>query len=177
MQKFHSNNKRIDYLRNHESNKYARDFREKILLSFPEILNKIITLNEALYTFAPSIYDSDGENMIGVGKYIQRLVKYSKAENSTLVYWLSLIDEFCSKNIIHLNKTNVHMILISSLHITIKVHEDVTYRHKDYAFIGGINANKLTKLENYFLEVLDFKVHIGPEKFSKYFQSISQLEG
>ena len=171
-----NDNKRIDYLRNHESNKHAKDFREKILSSFPEILSKIITLNEALYNFTPSIFDSDGENMIDVAKYIQRLVKYSKAENSTLVYWLSLIDEFCSKNIVHLNKTNVHMILIASLHIAIKIQEDVTYRHKDYAFIGGINANKLTKLENYFLEVVDFKVYINCEKFSKYFQSISQLE-
>eukprot|EP00826_Nyctotherus_ovalis_P017470 TRINITY_DN15150_c0_g1_i2.p1 TRINITY_DN15150_c0_g1~~TRINITY_DN15150_c0_g1_i2.p1 ORF type:complete len:150 (-),score=9.31 TRINITY_DN15150_c0_g1_i2:49-498(-) len=57
--------------------------------------------------------------------------------------------------------------IIVSLLVAIKFHEDRCYLNKFYAEIGGLSCEELYKLEIKFLLLLNFNLHVLPEKFNK----------
>jgi hypothetical protein len=53
-------------------------------------------------------FDSKKPPSISIQQYIERIVKYSKLEDSTLVITLIYIDRLCDQTQIHLNDLNIH---------------------------------------------------------------------
>ena len=154
----------------------SKTFKKKVVLTIPKILQNIISLNEQSKRSNSSPFDTDPESILNLEKYITRIVKLSQAENFVLVYWLALIDEFCGKNKIFLTSKNVHMVIFVALVVSIKMQHDIIYRHKDYAFIGGISSEELKELEFLFLEIVNYRTFITKEKFDVYYNTFIQLD-
>ena len=76
-----------------------------------------------------------------------------------------------NKNI-KLSIHNVYKILLTAILVAIKYNEDEIYDNFIYAEIFGIKAEKLNKLENKFLELIEFKLFISKKEFQLYFNKI-----
>ena len=105
---------------------------------------------------------------ISIQNFLERLTKYSKMENNTLILILIYIDRFCDINKVRLNYFNIHKLIIASMLIAIKYNEDDYYNNTFYAKIGGVKKSEIDVLEYQFLILIDFKLYVSEELFEKY---------
>lgn len=97
--------------------------------------------------------------------YLNRIVKYSELQDSTLIISTLYIIKACDRNNYILNFNNIHRILLTSVIVAIKYNEDDFYKNTQYSKIGGIPLNELNKLEYEFCSLLDFNLHIDLETY------------
>jgi len=79
-----------------------------------------------------------------------------------------LLNRFCEKNMIYLKADNIHRLLISTILIAYKFHEDQTdlsYRLKHFAKVAGIGTYELIRLEMCFLKQIEYKIYINNLSF------------
>ena len=120
---------------------------------------------------------------IGIDSFIERILKYSNMEESTLTISLVYIDRLCENKKIDMSLNNIHRLLITSILLAIKFNEDDYYSNTHYAKVGGISMEELNNLEDEFIDGLDWNVWVDKELFDKYYsylkhyQSIVQREG
>ena len=109
---------------------------------------------------------------IDIEDYLERIQKYTKMEDSTLTIALIYIERLLNKQNIKLSKYNVHRILLTSISLAIKYNEDEIYANNFYAKVFGISSKELNKLENEFLDLIEFKLFISDETFKLYYDKI-----
>ena len=105
---------------------------------------------------------------ISIKNYLERLIKYSKIENTTLVLILIFIDRVCDINKIRLNYFNIHKLIIASMVVSIKYNEDDYFSNEFYAKVGGIRMTEMNKLEYEFLSLIEFNLFVNEDVFKKY---------
>ena len=105
---------------------------------------------------------------ISLSDYLHRIWKYSKMDESSLIFALVYIDRMCTKNNIILTEFNVHRILCSSILIAIKFNEDKFFTNKYYSKIGGMELKQLNEMEMEFLVAINFHMFIENKLFEKY---------
>ena len=105
---------------------------------------------------------------ITIKNYLERLIKYTKIESTTLVLILIFIDRVCDINKIRLNYFNIHKLIIASMLVSIKYNEDDYFSNEFYAKVGGIRMTDMNKLEYEFLSLIEFNLFVNEEVFNKY---------
>ena len=105
---------------------------------------------------------------ITIKNYLERLIKYTKIESTTLVLILIFIDRVCDINKIRLNYFNIHKLIIASMLVSIKYNEDDYFSNEFYAKVGGIRMTEMNKLEYEFLSLIEFNLFVNEEVFNKY---------
>ena len=140
-------------------------------------IDDIIVQNETKNTDNNSInYDSVFAHKeapkISIEDYLNRIRKYSKLEDSTLIIALIYIDRLLKNQKIVLSIFNVHRILLTAILLAIKYNEDEIYDNSFFARIFGITTKELNKLENKFLDLIEFKLFITKKTFQLYYDKI-----
>ena len=105
---------------------------------------------------------------ISISKFIQRIVKYTQMENSTLVLMLIYKDRLCDLNKFKLNYFNIHKIIIGSMILAIKYNEDDYYDVSFYSKITGVSQKEFKKIEYEMLSLLDYNLYVNEDIFYKY---------
>ena len=153
----------------------SRGFRCSLIKILSTILTDIckendlnqIKNNKDIYPFI-----TDSLQSISINDYLERLVKYTQVESSTLIAMLIFIDRLCELNNFIVNSYNVYKILFSSLIMAIKYNEDLYYDNNYYAKVGGLTLKEFNYLEIYYLRLIDFKLYISDDVFETYFRNI-----
>ena len=84
------------------------------------------------------------------------------------------LDKLLAKKFV-LTETNVHKTFFICMMETQKYYEDINFKNKDYAKIGGITVEELLELELEFLNYLDFNLHIKEYDFLVYKRKLKNL--
>jgi hypothetical protein len=105
---------------------------------------------------------------ISIYNFLDRLVKYSRIQNSTLMLILIYIDRLCDINYVNLTFYNIHKLILASMIVAIKFNEDNYFSNSFYAKVGGVTKKEIDKLEYEFLSLIDFTLFIDEEIFEKY---------
>ena len=113
---------------------------------------------------------------ITIINYIERLFKYSKVSENTMILVLIYIDRICANHKINLNYYNIHKIILASFIVTIKFHEDDYYSLTFYAKLGGVTIKEINNLEYEFLNLIDFNLFVSDELYDKYNNYLKSLE-
>ena len=144
----------------------------------PELLEEISSVLEAIIRQNKNAKNTENKNIeifytqepsITIYDYLDRIQKYLNVNNSTLILSLIYIDRICKEKGIKLRKNNIHRILFTSIVISIKYNEDTFFKNSFYAKVGGISVKELTKLENAFLKLIEFKLFVSDDLFQKYY--------
>ena len=106
---------------------------------------------------------------ISIKDYLFRLLKYSKINDSTLVYILIYIDRLCHKYKIKINYYNIYKLILASMVVAIKLNEDEFYSSEFYAKLGGISKMEMNNLEYEFAAMINFNLFVKEELFYKYY--------
>ena len=97
---------------------------------------------------------------ICLSDYLNRIIEYTKLEQSTLIASLIYIDRFCHKNSIFLTEYNTLSLLFSSIMVSLKFNEDTKFTNTFYSIVGGMSKKNINKLEREFLFGIDFNLFI-----------------
>jgi hypothetical protein len=155
---------------------------QKLIKSVSSILSEIINENNVEFKNfketdkQKSIFYSKKPPTISIQHYLERIVKYSKMEDSTLIITLIYIDRLCDLNQLHLNNYNIHRIILATITIAIKYNEDDYFSNDYYAKVGGISLQEINSLEYECVKLLKHKLFIDDEFFNKYETYLKQYQ-
>ena len=120
------------------------------------------------------IFSSNSIPKISILEYLNRIVNYTKIEDSTLITAIIYLD-WVGQNEIYLTDYNIHTLLLICILIAIKMNEDSIYTNDYYAQVAGISLKKLNKIEHEFLNMNKFKLFVDKDLFDKYQQYLSNF--
>ena len=120
------------------------------------------------------IFSSNSIPKISILEYLNRIVNYTKIEDSTLITAIIYLD-LVGQNEIYLTDYNIHTLLLICILIAIKMNEDSIYTNDYYAQVAGISLKKLNKIEHEFLNMNKFKLFVDKDLFDKYQHYLSNF--
>jgi len=107
---------------------------------------------------------------IGIQEYLDRVAKYFYCSEACLVLGLVYIDRIMK---LHkefmVSSLNVHRLVVTSVMLAAKFHDDVFYSNEYYARVGGLKCVELGKLEVKLLRLLNWRLHVRREEYDQYF--------
>lgn len=146
---------------------------EKILASVACVLETIVMKNDQRKVHQNCTFSSSRVPDLSLFDYCNRLLKYFQCEPNLFTIVLLTIDELIAAakakgvDIVIASQT-VHRLLVTSLVIAVKYHEDFQYSNKFYAEVGGISLQELNTYEAAFLNYFDWNLDVSPEKYGVY---------
>ena len=140
----------------------------KIVKVISNLLSEIVKNNAARQYDDKDPFASKKVTTVTVKFYLERIRKYSKLENSSLIIALIYIDRICAQNDFTLCPYNIHRILFACALVAIKYNEDSVYDNKFYSDVAGVSLEETNYLEYSCLKLLNFNLFVDEEIFSQY---------
>lgn len=155
---------------------------KELLSAVALTLKKVLDENKNLANYSKIkkeqsklVFYSQRAPTITLYDYLYRIQLYSEVSDSTIIIALIYIDRICDSSIILLNSNNIHRLLFGSIIAAIKYNEDTFYDNKYYAEIAGVSFKELQKIEETFLDLIQFELFVGKQQYDKYKNYLSQV--
>jgi hypothetical protein len=155
---------------------------EQISLSISTILEELLIQNSKLSYYKKKIYEQSKmvfschkKPKISILEYINRIIKYTYLEKSSLIVSLIYLDRICQNDIL-LTDYNIHRLLFISIMVNIKFMEDKHFLNSFYAMICDVKLSYLNKMEYEFLSGIQFQLLINKNVYYKYRNLILKQE-
>jgi hypothetical protein len=149
---------------------------KKIVSAVVSILKEIVEDNKHNKCIKPDTLEkqkrlsfySKNTASITVGGYLDRILKYTHIEESTLIIALIYIDRMCEINSIFLVDSNIHRVMFTGILLALKYNEDDFYTNNYYSKVGGITINEMNSLEYEFVKLLKYSLFVKTPTYEKY---------
>jgi len=105
---------------------------------------------------------------VSVEAYLERIRKYSRCSDACFVMALIYVDRMIETRGLTLTTLNVHRLLITSVMLAAKFHDDLFYNNTYYSKLGGLSLQELNLLEVELLNQLDFSCFVHENAYCKY---------
>ncbi|XAR66084.1 hypothetical protein NMG60_11012155 [Bertholletia excelsa] len=116
-----------------------------------------------------SVFDGLTRPSISVQSYLERIFRYANCSPSCFVVAYVYLDRFAQKQpLLPIGSFNVHRLLITSVLVSAKFMDDMSYNNAYYAKVGGISTAEMNLLEVDFLFGLGFSLNVTPNTFHTY---------
>jgi hypothetical protein len=142
--------------------------KKELLISISSILQEIVEEQHEFKETRRTIFYSKTVPGISIESYLDRMIKYTKMETSTLILILIYIDRICEYNSLVITRFNVHRLLLAAMIVSIKVNEDDFYSNSFYSKVGGVSLEEINNLENEFLKLIRYRLWTDYNLFNKY---------
>ncbi|CAD8052205.1 unnamed protein product [Paramecium primaurelia] len=140
-----------------------------ILQIISNILDEIIKETDVLELESNSIFHAITAPAISIYNYLQRINKYTHCSEQCFVIALIYLDRLQEKHAnLVLNSHCIHRFLLLAIVTAIKFQDDDYYKNEYYAKIGGINLKEINKLEQEFLEYMNYDLFIDEQQYQIY---------
>ena len=147
---------------------------EQISLSIATILEELLIQNSKLSYYKKKIYEqskmvfsSHKKPKISILDYINRIIKYTYVEKSSLIVSLIYLDRICQNDIL-LTDYNIHRLLLISIIMSIKINEDQIFNNNYYAEVGGVSIKEFNSIESDFVNFINYYLFVTEEEYFKY---------
>eukprot|EP00928_Gymnodinium_smaydae_P085042 TRINITY_DN6833_c0_g1_i3.p1 TRINITY_DN6833_c0_g1~~TRINITY_DN6833_c0_g1_i3.p1 ORF type:complete len:276 (+),score=31.11 TRINITY_DN6833_c0_g1_i3:60-830(+) len=101
--------------------------------------------------------------------YMGRLYQYFQCSDACFILALAYMDRLGRNQAdLNVNDLTFHRLMLTSLVVAAKYHDDVYYSNRYYAKVGGVSVKELGCLETAFLTCLSFSVHVPLEQNQTY---------
>jgi hypothetical protein len=149
---------------------------KKIVSAVVSILKEIVEDNKHNKCIKPDTLEkqkrlsfySKNTASITVGGYLDRILKYTHIEESTLIIALIYIDRMCEINSIFLVDSNIHRVMFTGILLALKYNEDDFYTNNYYSKVAGITINEMNSLEYEFVKLLKYSLFVKTPTYEKY---------
>ncbi|KAL6126909.1 hypothetical protein ACLB2K_074954 [Fragaria x ananassa] len=126
-------------------------------------------LNRRLDSQKLSVFHCLTKPTISIKSYLERIFKYADCSPSCFVVAYVYLDRFTQRQkALPINSFNVHRLLITSVMVSAKFMDDISYNNAYFARVGGISTKEMNLLEMDFLFGLGFELNVTPENFIAY---------
>ena len=161
---------------NHQKNNENPTFYLSIAYILIDLVNengRKSNYKEKLQSQKKNIFTSHDIPKITLSKYLERMKKYMKLEDNSIILGLIYLDRFCRKTKIILTDYNTHRLLFISILTAVKYQEDKFYTNKLYAQVCGVKTTVLNQMEYEFVIGMGFEFYVSVSLFDKYKNTIS----
>lgn len=115
-------------------------------------------------------FHSDLPVRISIKAYIERILKFTHCEESSLIIGLIYIDKVCEMAKLIITPNNIHRLLFIAIISAIKYNEDECYTNSYYAKVGGISLSEINRLEFDLLKLIKYSLFVSDANFLQYKQ-------
>eukprot|EP00929_Paragymnodinium_shiwhaense_P024830 TRINITY_DN15171_c0_g1_i1.p1 TRINITY_DN15171_c0_g1~~TRINITY_DN15171_c0_g1_i1.p1 ORF type:complete len:322 (-),score=48.95 TRINITY_DN15171_c0_g1_i1:571-1536(-) len=106
---------------------------------------------------------------LSILEYLTRLSTYFQCSNECFVLSLVYIDRIVKKHPeFSISPLNIHRLVVTSVMMAAKFFDDVYYANSYYARVGGVKTSELNTLEETFLRLIEWRLHVLPEEYENY---------
>ncbi|KAL1203808.1 Cyclin-U4-3 [Cardamine amara subsp. amara] len=106
---------------------------------------------------------------ISIRSYLERIFKYANCSYSCYIVAYIYLDRFVKKQpFLPINSFNVHRLIITSVLVSAKFMDDLSYNNGYYAKVGGISREEMNMLELDFLFGIGFQLNVTVSTFNSY---------
>ncbi len=119
-------------------------------------------------TETSNVFSGKKTPSISIQHYLERILKYTSLEDSTLILSLIYIDRICEIDGFKLNKLNIHRLILTSIIMAIKYNEDDFYDNTFYAKVCGVSFEDLRDLEEEFVKKINYTFFVKEDVYQKY---------
>lgn len=106
---------------------------------------------------------------MSIKDYMLRIQRYFGCSGSCYALGLIYIDRLVKRHPdIVVSQLSCHRLLITSMMVAAKFHDDVFFSNTYYARIGGVKVQEINALEARFVQLLEWKFQVLPEEYSAY---------
>merc|ERR1712226_600558 len=116
-----------------------------------------IATNNKTSTPSGTAFDAPYVPKIPLGEYCKRLEKYMGVSDEVYVIASLLITRMEGNGGTIIMPLTMHRLLLTSVVVAAKTHQDVHASIEHYAQVGGITAKELAKLECEFLKAIGWR--------------------
>ena len=134
--------------------------------------HKFTTINRSVDIFA-----GKRDPSISIHEYYERLIKYTKLENFTLIISLIYLDRIFEMDNVVIKIINAHRLILASVFLAIKFNEDDLYDNKFYARVGRVKLEELLKIEETYLQKINYSLFVHESIFAKYESFLNEYDG
>ena len=117
------------------------------------------------------LYSSKIPNLT-IEKFLLRIIKYTEAENMTLLLAYDYIERIIEKENFIIGLNNVYRLLLGTTILAIKMLEDNKYDNSEYCQIGGISLKDFNSIEYNLAVRLDFEFNSTYEDIESIIEQI-----
>ncbi|OZJ03637.1 hypothetical protein BZG36_03924 [Bifiguratus adelaidae] len=135
------------------------------------LLESIMATNDRLPQRTLTHFHSRAIPSIGVGAYLQRILKFAPFANEVLISVLVYFDHIASpagKEEFVITSWNIHRLLIAAIAVAAKFSSDIFYTNARYAKVGGLPLHEMNQLEMEFLFLCNFNLYVRMESLQEY---------
>lgn len=151
---------------------YTETFSAHALPVVARILNDVSQINEKRPRTAFTKFDSSVVPAITAVDYLRRIAKHSHCSPTCFIFALIYIDKLQRQPKYAVTRINVHRLLITSVLVAAKFHDDRYYDNARWAQIGGITLAELNNLELEFLFAMGFDMGVSVEEHDRYAREV-----
>tara|TARA_R110002050_G_scaffold296807_1_gene457206 strand:- start:1520 stop:2119 length:600 start_codon:yes stop_codon:yes gene_type:complete len=119
-----------------------------------------------------SVYKPD----LSIDVYIDRIVRYTSISVEVFACAFLYILRFSQRTGMIISSLNLHRLIITSVTISMKYHEDRVYSNQYMAKVGGVSLAELNNLEAAFLERMDYSLGVSSKIFEAFCFETCQLD-
>lgn len=121
----------------------------------------------------PSSFQSVSLPKVSLSSYASRIYKYFHCTDECFLLCLVYIDRIVnSQPDIEVTDFTSHRLFFISAVVAAKFHDDAYASNDYFARVGGIHPTELNALEAEFLQLLDWRLYVGPAEYDLYLQNI-----
>jgi len=112
---------------------------------------------------------------MGIQDYLERIRKYFRCSDECFVVALVYIDRVAkAESGVSMSALNAHRLLLVAVVIAAKFQDDIHYSNAYYARVGGLPLSEVNSLETQFVEIISWKLCVGPEEYQFYHNAVCQ---
>eukprot|EP00930_Biecheleria_cincta_P037230 TRINITY_DN25534_c0_g1_i1.p1 TRINITY_DN25534_c0_g1~~TRINITY_DN25534_c0_g1_i1.p1 ORF type:complete len:350 (+),score=41.84 TRINITY_DN25534_c0_g1_i1:92-1141(+) len=137
----------------------------EVIWEMAETWNQLSSLSYSR-RFLKTCFDSASVPPISIHDYVDRLWKYMGCSVHCFGFSVAYIQRILDNHPdVTVGVLNVHTLILSSVVVAAKFHDDSFRCNAYYARVGGVTPNALFSLESNFLELLDWRAGVTSEEF------------
>eukprot|EP01083_Nonionella_stella_P147996 467836_1 len=125
----------------------------------------------------PSITEFDSENIppVALGRYLERMAKYSRASTSVFVVSTIYLHRYWMETRQPLHWYTVHRLLCTSVIVAHKVLNDDLQNNKAFIKICGLSQlEEINRLEVRLLNSLNFNLLVTPSQYKPWYDALTR---
>lgn len=112
---------------------------------------------------------------MSIKDYLNRIHKYFFCSDECYVMGLVYIDRIGKIDpSLTVCELTVHRLLVLTVMVAAKFHDDVYYSNAYYAKVAGLSLKEVNALEAKLVKMLDWKVFVDPEEYALYHKLVCQ---
>eukprot|EP01039_Chlorochromonas_danica_P004251 gene4251-4671_t len=117
-------------------------------------------------------FQSSSLPSISLSAYLRRLSRACQCSSGSLVLMLVYLDRLIEDARLLLSPFNIHRLVMTSLLLAMKYHEDLYYNNNFLSTVGGMALEEVNALERLLWKTLHYSLYVSSETYDIYEQNL-----